>query len=56
MADVVEAMSSHRPYRHALGIEVALAEVREHAGVKYDADVVATCGRLVEEEGFQFTP
>ena len=56
VADVVQAMSSHRPYRPALGMEVALAEVREHAGVKYDADVVALCGRLFEEQGFQFTP
>jgi PAS domain S-box-containing protein/putative nucleotidyltransferase with HDIG domain len=56
VADVVEAMSSHRPYRPALGMKVALAEVREHAGEKYDADVVATCGRLIEEQGFQFTP
>jgi len=56
VADVVEAMSSHRPYRPALGIEVALAEVREHAGVKFDADVVAACDRLIEEQGFQFTP
>ncbi len=56
VADVVEAMSSHRPYRAALGMEAALAEVREHAGVTYDADVVAVCGRLIEEQGFQFTP
>jgi HD-GYP domain-containing protein (c-di-GMP phosphodiesterase class II) len=56
VADVVEAMSSHRPYRAALGIEVALAEVREHAGVTFDADVVAICGRLIEEQGYQFTP
>jgi putative nucleotidyltransferase with HDIG domain len=54
VADVVEAMSSHRPYRAALGVEVALAEVRAYAGVKYDADVVAVCGRLIEEQGFQF--
>jgi PAS domain S-box-containing protein/putative nucleotidyltransferase with HDIG domain len=56
VADVVEAMSSHRPYRAALGMEVALAEVREHSGERYDADVVAVCGRLLEEQGFQFTP
>ena len=55
VADVVEAMSSHRPYRAALGMAAALAEVKEHAGVKYDADVVATCVRLVEEQGFAFT-
>jgi PAS domain S-box-containing protein len=56
VADVVEAMSSHRPYRAALGMEAALAEVREYAGAKYDADVVAICGRLIEEQGFQFAP
>ena len=56
VADVVEAMSSHRPYRPALGMEAALAEVREHAGEKYDADVVVACARLIEEQGFQFTP
>ena len=56
VADVVEAMSSHRPYRAALGMEAALAEIREHAGIKYDADVAAACVRLVEEQGFQFTP
>jgi len=56
VADVAEAMSSHRPYRPALGMEAALVEVRAHAGVKYDADVVAACVRLVEKQGFQFTP
>ena len=56
VADVVEAMSSHRPYRAELGIEAALAEIREHAGVKYDAAVVAACVRLVEGQDFQFTP
>jgi putative nucleotidyltransferase with HDIG domain len=56
VADVVEAMSSHRPYRAALGMEAALAEIRAHAGVKYDAEVVASCVRLFEEHGFEFTP
>lgn len=55
VADVVEAMSSHRPYRAALGMEAALAEIREHAGVKFYADVVAACVRVVEEQAFQFT-
>jgi putative nucleotidyltransferase with HDIG domain len=55
VADVVEAMSSYRPYRPALGIAAALAEVKEHVGDKYDADVVATCARLFEEQGFQFS-
>ncbi|MEI6727929.1 MAG: HD domain-containing phosphohydrolase, partial [Actinomycetes bacterium] len=56
VADVVEAMSSHRPYRAALGMAAALAEVKEQAGVKYDAAVVAACVRLFEEQGFAFTP
>jgi putative nucleotidyltransferase with HDIG domain len=54
VADVVEAMSSHRPYRPALGMEVALGEVREQAGVKYDAEVVKACLRVVDERGFTF--
>jgi len=37
-------------------MESALAEVRQHAGVKYDDGVVAVCGRLIEEQRFQFTP
>lgn len=53
VADVVEAMSSHRPYRAALGIEPALAEIRENAGVKYDAEVVAACDRAFAS-GFEF--
>ena len=56
VADVVEAMSSHRPYRPALGMEAALAEVRAHAGIKFDADVVAVCVRLMEERDFRFSP
>ena len=56
VADVVEAMSSHRPYRAALGMDAALAEIRAHAGLKYDEQVVAACVRLVEEQGFAFTP
>jgi PAS domain S-box-containing protein/putative nucleotidyltransferase with HDIG domain len=55
VADVVEAMSSHRPYRPALGTEAALEEIREYAGVKYDADAVAACSRLILEKGFVFS-
>jgi putative nucleotidyltransferase with HDIG domain len=54
VADVVEAMSSHRPYRATLGMPAALAEIREHAGVKFDADVAAACVRVVEEQAFLF--
>jgi PAS domain S-box-containing protein len=47
VADVVEAMASHRPYRPALGIDAALAEVREGADRRYDTEVVAACAQLI---------
>jgi putative nucleotidyltransferase with HDIG domain len=56
VADVVEAMSSHRPYRAALGLDAALDEVCGQAGVKYDAAVVAACVRLFREQDFALTP
>ncbi|HEY6922819.1 MAG TPA: HD domain-containing phosphohydrolase, partial [Steroidobacteraceae bacterium] len=40
VADVVESMTSHRPYRPALGVEAALTEIRTHRGTKFDASVV----------------
>ncbi len=43
VADVVEAMTNHRPYRPAVGLERALDEVATHAGELYDADVVRCC-------------
>ena len=46
VADVVEAMSSHRPYRPALGLDQALDEISRHRGVKYDSTVVDVCLRL----------
>ena len=54
VADVVEAMASHRPYRPAFGIKAALQEIREKRGVLYDADVVDACLRLFEERGYTF--
>jgi len=56
VADTVEAMASHRPYRAALGIDVALEEIQSYAGERYDADVVAACLRLFAEDRFAFTP
>jgi len=53
VADVVEAMASHRPYRPTLGLEAALAEVRGGAGTRYDAGVVAACERAFAA-GFVF--
>ena len=52
VADVVEAMSSHRPYRPKLGIDRALAEIAEYKGVRYDPDVVDACLRLINEQGY----
>jgi HD-GYP domain-containing protein (c-di-GMP phosphodiesterase class II) len=54
VADVVEAMSSHRPYRAALGIEAALDEVRAGAGTRYEAAAVEACEKVFAE-GFAFT-
>jgi len=53
VADVVEAMASHRPYRPGLGLDAALDEVRTGAGVKYDVAVVEAC-QQVFAEGFSF--
>lgn len=54
VADVVEAMSSHRPYRPALGIDKALEEISQNKGILYDPEVVDVCIRLVREKGFKF--
>ncbi|HDJ30241.1 MAG TPA: HD-GYP domain-containing protein, partial [Candidatus Acetothermia bacterium] len=53
VADVVEAMSSHRPYRPALGIEAACDEIKAKRGRLYDPDVVDACVSLFEK-GFSF--
>ena len=53
VADVVEAMASHRPYRPALGIDAALEEIEKNSGTVYDSTVVAACLRLFREKGFQ---
>jgi HD-GYP domain-containing protein (c-di-GMP phosphodiesterase class II) len=47
VADVVEAMSSHRPYRSAFGKNKALDEIRSKKGVFYDPDVVDACVRVM---------
>ncbi len=54
VADVVEAMVSHRPYRPALGIDRALDEITRESGKLYDAEAVATCVRLFTEKNFSF--
>jgi len=54
VADVVEAMSSHRPYRPALGIDKALEEISQNKGILYDPEVVDACLKLFKEKGFKF--
>ena len=54
VADVVEAMTSHRPYRPALGLDAALAEILAGRGTKFDAQIVDLCVALFREEGFVF--
>jgi HD-GYP domain-containing protein (c-di-GMP phosphodiesterase class II) len=52
VADVVESMASHRPYRPALGIEAALEEIEKNRGTHYDNAVSDACLRLFREKGF----
>ncbi len=54
VADVVEAMSSHRPYRPALGIDKALEEISQNKRKLYDPAIVDVCVRLFKEKNFKF--
>jgi PAS domain S-box-containing protein/putative nucleotidyltransferase with HDIG domain len=54
VADVVEAMASHRPYRPALGIDVALREISKNKGTLYDSQVVEACIRVFKKGHFSF--
>ncbi len=54
IADVVEAMSSHRPYRPALGIDRALEEIKKNKGIFYDPKAADVCLKLFSEKGFKF--
>jgi len=53
VADVVESMASHRPYRAGLGIDAALAEIENNRGILYDQAVVDSCLKLFRQKGFQ---
>ncbi len=55
VADVVEAMATHRPYRPALGIDAALAEITANRGILYDPEVVNACLRLFRDKGYQIS-
>jgi len=54
VADVVEAIASHRPYRPAYGIDVALEEISKNKGQLYHTEVVDACLRLFREKGYKF--
>jgi len=54
VADVIEAISSHRPYRPALGTEKALEEISQNKGILYDPEVVDMCLKLFKEKEFKF--
>jgi len=54
VADVVEAISTHRPYRPALGIEVALDEIEKNRGILFDESAVDACLTLFRRKGFKF--
>ena len=52
VADVVEAMASHRPYRPARGLDLALEEITLQSGILYDPGIVNTCRSLFLEKGY----
>jgi len=54
VADVLEAMASHRPYRPALGLDKALDEIAQKKGTVYDTEVVDACLRLFIDKGFRY--
>jgi PAS domain S-box-containing protein len=56
VADVIEAMSSHRPYRASRGIDVALDDVLANSGTLYDSAAVEACVNLFRHEGYDFPP
>jgi PAS domain S-box-containing protein len=54
VADTVEAMASHRPYRPALGIDAALEQIEKDKGMLYNTEAVNACLHLFREKGFTF--
>ncbi len=54
VADVVEAMSTHRPYRPALGLDEAMEEISNNKGILYDPEVVEACLKLFEQGAVNF--
>ena len=54
VADVIEAMSSHGPYRPALGINEALKKIKKGKDKLYDTKVVEACAKIITKKGFKF--
>jgi len=54
VADVVEAMSSYRPYRPPVGIDAAIEEIKKYKGKLYDPKIVDTCVKVITRKGFKF--
>jgi HD-GYP domain-containing protein (c-di-GMP phosphodiesterase class II) len=54
VADVMEAMASHRPYRPSLGMQAAFEEIEKNRGILYDSAVVDSCLRLFRQKGYEF--
>ena len=54
VADVVESIGSHRPYRPSLGMDAGLEEIAKGRGTRFDAQVVDACIAAVREDGFQY--
>ena len=53
VADVIDAMASHRPYRASLGVEAALEEITRNKGILYEPEVVNACLKLFREKGYK---
>jgi HD-GYP domain-containing protein (c-di-GMP phosphodiesterase class II) len=53
VADVVEAMASHRPYRPGHGIDAALDEIAKHRGILYDSEIVDACLKLFRDDSYK---
>lgn len=53
VADVIEAVASHCPYRPALGLDVACGEITEHSGTRYDSRVAEACVQLLDQTDYK---
>lgn len=54
VADVVDAITAHRPYRPALGVQMGMEEILEYRAIRYDPDAVDACVKIISD-GFQWT-